>query len=268
MKVLKESDYKCITIDWLFRKGLLGNDAVLINELPVDGFSRRADLVVANGKLHAFEIKSDADSLVRLQGQINTYLSFFDKVTLVCSRKFSDRAMELLPKEVEILELSIAKGAYSLKYRRRGKINEVSSPREYLSFVDKRSLMSRLKSEGVPVSPSDSNLALYRKASTIAKSRWREITLNYLKDKYSETYRRFLDSRGSATDISDVCLLSPRALIEADEMELIPSVEAKGWEEWKPSESSSHSAIDVSGRMAQYGFVTKGPVMLIPRSNN
>ncbi|ELI5735544.1 sce7726 family protein [Vibrio fluvialis] len=268
MKVLKETDYKCITIDWLFQKELLGEDAVLINELPVDGFNRRADLVVANGKLHAFEIKSDADSLVRLQGQIDTYLRFFDKVTLVCSKKFTAKAIEILPSEVEILELTKTKNKYSLICKRRGKTNLIKSTSEYLSFVDKRSLQQSLKYEGINISPNDSNYVLYQKARMIAKNKWRNITLKYLKSKYKETFDNFLEQRKTYTNNSDLIYLSPRSL-NSDESKFDLHEElAKGWEDWEPSLERESEAVDISARLARHGFVTNTPVMLIPRAKS
>lgn len=64
-----------------------GRGASFVSELFIDGFSRRADLVMANGKLAAFEIKSDRDTLDRLDGQLQTYLRLFERVTIVCAQR-------------------------------------------------------------------------------------------------------------------------------------------------------------------------------------
>jgi len=98
--VLNEGDIKAAVIDRLFASAAL-SDAVLINEMVIANWSRRADLVVANGKLHAFEIKSDFDSLRRLQGQVETYLSRFDKVTVVCTPKFAQLVRDCTESRVE-----------------------------------------------------------------------------------------------------------------------------------------------------------------------
>lgn len=266
MKILKENDYKCITIDWLLRKGELQNDAVLINELPVDGFSRRADIVVANGKLQAYEIKSDADSLIRLQGQIDTYLQFFDKVTLICSPKFSTKALELLPNSVEVLELVNKNGEYSLKYKRRGRTELVSSTGNYLSFVSKRYLIQFLRNNGIDSDTKDSHFTLYQKASLLPKSIWRNATLTYLKDKYQATYSKFINNRSDVTLDKDINNLSLQKLIQVDNTtdNIKPGI---GWEDWKPTDINKKDAIDISAKMAHHGFVTKGPVMLIPRAS-
>lgn len=53
----------------------------------VDEFARRADLVVAGTKLVAFEIKSDRDKLDRLEGQLKSYIQFFEQVIVVCAER-------------------------------------------------------------------------------------------------------------------------------------------------------------------------------------
>jgi hypothetical protein len=58
----------------------------------------RIDVAVVNGALHAFEIKSDCDSLDRLGGQIEQYSRIFDFVTLVCGKRLFIAAKELIPK--------------------------------------------------------------------------------------------------------------------------------------------------------------------------
>jgi hypothetical protein len=58
----------------------------------------RIDVAVVNGALHAFEIKSDCDSLDRLEGQIEQYSRIFDFVTIVCGKKLFSAAKELVPR--------------------------------------------------------------------------------------------------------------------------------------------------------------------------
>ncbi|NJI85520.1 sce7726 family protein [Shewanella sp. Iso12] len=264
--VLKEADYKATTINWLFSKGYLEHDAVLINELPVDNFSRRADLVVANGKLHAFEIKSDADSLTRLEGQIETYITFFDKVTVVCSSKFTSKALSILPSEVEILELSYKNNQKYLKIKRRGKVNKVSDCSYFLSFVDKRSLISFLKSRGLSCTASSRRKDLYKIFNKIPKLHWRGFVLDYLKCKYKNSYSTFLESKDGSVQILDLEKLSPNkarnylALSSAQH-----EVSSQKW--WGDEYADDELAIDISESMGEFGFVTTSPIKVIPRKS-
>jgi hypothetical protein len=58
----------------------------------------RIDVAVVNGSLHGFEIKSDSDSLARLDRQVEQYGRVFDFMTLICGRKLFSAAREFVPK--------------------------------------------------------------------------------------------------------------------------------------------------------------------------
>lgn len=72
-------------------------DSVFLEEL---GFCRgqvRIDLAVVNGRLHGYEIKSDRDTLKRLDRQLEIYNRILDRATLVVGERHLDEALELLP---------------------------------------------------------------------------------------------------------------------------------------------------------------------------
>jgi hypothetical protein len=265
---LREADYKIATVKWLYEKGYLQNDAVLINELPVDNFNRRADLVVANGKLHAFEIKSDVDSLVRLEGQINSYLSFFDKVTVVCSSKHANKAKETLPQNVEILELSMNKhGEVKLKIKRRGQTKNIEDPKCFLSFVEKKNIVSSLKKRGIACTIGESRESLYEKTLYTPRAFWRDLVLNYLKDKYKTTSECFLSSLDSKSNLE---LLSSLRLNSTSRKNMNDIIKSKDNDDaWiKSSVLNQHvnNGLDISERMYKFGLVAKEPIMVIPRA--
>lgn len=70
---------------------------VIINELDVCAGSAIMDIVVVNGEIHGFEIKSERDNLKRLPQQISYYNRVFDRVTLVVSSDHLDKAQEMIP---------------------------------------------------------------------------------------------------------------------------------------------------------------------------
>lgn len=88
---------KAAIIDRLFDRAHVDDDAVLISEMTVANWSRRADVVLANGSLWAFEVKSELDSLTRLPGQLDTFTTHFEKVCVVCAPRFEKGARALLP---------------------------------------------------------------------------------------------------------------------------------------------------------------------------
>lgn len=114
---------KAAIIDRLFERAHVDDDAVLISEMTVANWSRRADVVLANGSLWAFEVKSELDSLTRLPGQLETFTAHFEKVCVVCAPRFETGARKLLPDGVG---LWVAEPDGSLRERVRPRLNKLS----------------------------------------------------------------------------------------------------------------------------------------------
>jgi hypothetical protein len=76
---------------------LVHEDAFLFSEFPLRIGSSRVDLVLIDGDLKAFEIKSDVDTLKRLPFQIASYNLVFDQVTLLCGKNHLLDAVNIIP---------------------------------------------------------------------------------------------------------------------------------------------------------------------------
>ena len=63
------------------------NAAAIIEEMPLLRGRGRADLAFVNGRLCGFEIKSEADSLIRLGMQTENYEAVFEFNTIVAAQK-------------------------------------------------------------------------------------------------------------------------------------------------------------------------------------
>lgn len=74
-----------------------GNSYLMIEEMAVCDGLARVDIAVANGKLWGYEIKSDADSLIRLPLQEPHYSKTFDKMVVVIGHKFTDSIVNYIP---------------------------------------------------------------------------------------------------------------------------------------------------------------------------
>lgn len=74
----------------------LGPDAAALHEVAL-GTASRVDLVVVSSTLHAYEIKSDADSLRRLPQQADAISAAFPYATLLCTQRHVERAKAILP---------------------------------------------------------------------------------------------------------------------------------------------------------------------------
>lgn len=81
----------------LLNKLLLGKHSVstttALSQIPVA--NSKADFILINGKAVVYEIKTELDSLSRLNTQIRDYYMAFDHVCVVAAEKYFDRICEL-----------------------------------------------------------------------------------------------------------------------------------------------------------------------------
>lgn len=69
----------------------------VIDELGVGHGANRIDIAVINGHFRGMEIKSDADNLQRLPGQIVAYGEVVDRASLIAAPRHLPGALEILP---------------------------------------------------------------------------------------------------------------------------------------------------------------------------
>lgn len=95
-----------LTNDIQIRKALKQNlvatfrtdpDTLILEELGLRHGATRVDIVVVNGCLHGFELKSDRDSLQRLPRQVRMYSEILDYVTLVVGQRHAVKAEPAVP---------------------------------------------------------------------------------------------------------------------------------------------------------------------------
>lgn len=122
----------------LINKILLGTHSLktsyMISELPVA--SCKADMVILNGTSTVYEIKTELDSLNRLERQICAYQKAFDRINVITTDKTNQiREIEKkLPQEVGILSLTS-----------RGTIHTVRSPLSNINNIDKEVIFNILR---------------------------------------------------------------------------------------------------------------------------
>jgi hypothetical protein len=92
----------------LIQKILLGrhslHTASMLNEFRVGGC--KADLAILNGTATVYEVKSERDSLARLQRQIAAYTTVFSRVYVITAETHVNAVMRLLPEEIGVLQLN------------------------------------------------------------------------------------------------------------------------------------------------------------------
>lgn len=186
-KVL-EGDIKSQLINYLKNKGWFKNKHALVNEFTIDGSSRRVDLCVFTEKhAYAFEIKSEADSLVRLEGQVYKYLDYFDKVFVVASKKHIDNVLSKTPEEVAVWEASDF-----IKVIRRGKLSKKLSIDKNIEMMKVSDLKKLINFNGGKGS-NKVRKELEIEAALASPSQIRSFALSGIMDRYSLTTNNFWD---------------------------------------------------------------------------
>ena len=80
------------------------NTAVLLNEFRVQ--DRKADVVVINGTSNVYEIKTERDSLRRLEKQVTTYRLVFANINVIVGMNHLETVLSTVPESVGVLLLS------------------------------------------------------------------------------------------------------------------------------------------------------------------
>lgn len=146
---------KPVTRDVDIRKVLMATLEAKYNDkqhdLIVEEFgckSARVDVAVINGSLHAFEIKSDSDSLDRLPSQIDAYQGVFEYVTLVCGRRLLDRARITIPKWWGLQRAEFKSGLLALQELKAPKPNPNQNPYALAKMLWKTEALAVLRKHG------------------------------------------------------------------------------------------------------------------------
>ncbi len=111
-------------------------DTVLIEELGVCRGLARVDLAVVNGTIEGYEIKSDRDSLRRLEGQVDLFSKVLDRAVLVASPRHLDEALNIVPAWWGVLRVQgDLDGAVNFKVVRRGRKNRSREARALVELL-------------------------------------------------------------------------------------------------------------------------------------
>jgi len=104
----KNNRYEYIYKAAITKKVLLGvhslQTASMLTEFRVG--QCKADVVILNGTGTVYEIKSERDSLTRLQAQVESYMKVFALTNVIVGENHLDEVLEKVPDEVGVLKLS------------------------------------------------------------------------------------------------------------------------------------------------------------------
>lgn len=123
-------------------------EARLIEELDL-GPGARADVVVLNGRIEGYEIKSDVDSLARLAHQAAAYEAICDRVWIVTTDRLASAAEDQLPScwgiliarnRADVVQLVRRRAARAHRGQRTGALVEVLWRSELVALNDRLGL--------------------------------------------------------------------------------------------------------------------------------
>lgn len=134
----KDADIRGPLISWLALKHPYDGSTGIVEELEIPRPSARIDVAVVNGEIAGFEIKSDADTLIRLKTQIPAFSLYFDKVSLVTTKKHLRDAQRTIPKWWGII---IFKKDNSFEIFRQSKKNKNKNLSANLHSLSKTEIM-------------------------------------------------------------------------------------------------------------------------------
>jgi len=188
-----EREIKAAVIDRLFKKGEVCSDAVVISEMVVDSWSRRADVVLANGKLSAFEVKSDFDTLSRLPGQLESYCAHFERVVVVITPRFVKKVEEIAPEGVGIWVME-ADGSEGIREKRRARTVELT-PDAAINLMTVTDLRRLLTANGVSGIACAARRDLEAMARDLTKKDLAVAARDSVKRRFRAHFKRFQSRR-------------------------------------------------------------------------
>lgn len=128
-------------------------NTVVVEELGVLRGAVRVDVAVVNGRLHGYEIKSEADTLERLPRQAKLYSQVFDYVTLVVPERHVGRVDVIVPPWWEILVPEHEADRHHIRFRiaRPGSPNPHVNPRALAELLWRDEVLELLAARGADV---------------------------------------------------------------------------------------------------------------------
>ncbi|WP_170828364.1 sce7726 family protein [Asticcacaulis taihuensis] len=204
MTRIDEAALKAAVIDRLIATRHADDNSVIVTEMTVANWSRRADVVLANGKLWGFEIKSELDSLSRLKGQVETFTKYFEKFVLVLAERFVDEMLESIPEGVGLWS---ADKVGNLTQKIAPKQTQLSAE-SYISLMTATEIKKLLTCNGLKTEKGCHRMALVNEAIKLPIKDLSSAAREAVKNRYKERYHRFLSEKESKKTIKALSFLT------------------------------------------------------------
>lgn len=170
------------------------DDSVVIgHEIMYGSSGRFADIVLLyKGYTYAVEIKSDSDSLSRINGQLHEYQRLFNYVIVVCGQKYSRQLCQLLPKGIGLFQVN---GNTVVKELRKPSRKTRLDKNEMLFSINSTYLSKQADFPTYNISTDTIRSKFAKKRTSCVQ----EILYNYWESRMLPRFHNFLSDRGSQT---------------------------------------------------------------------
>lgn len=194
----REPELKAAVIDALFSHDWIDADAVIVSEMPLPRGDRRADLVLANGKLIGFEIKSVADTTSRLAGQAAAFLEQFEGLVVVVDERHYADAERLLPPAAGIFTSREMDGRIEICIRRKVHVRPLDRQAS-VRLMHAADLQKLARRHGLPIT-STSRYGLEQVIEVLPQHIVRKAALDAVKRRYRRYFDAYRDHRAAGSN--------------------------------------------------------------------
>jgi len=161
-------------------------DTLVIDELGLNHGRCRADIAVVNGNLVGYEIKSNYDSLRRLEEQIKSYSAVFDKVSIVIGDRYVNSIQSHIPKWWGVVvSVKGPKGAVNFNTVRKARTNKNIDPISVAQLLWRNEAREILRKNKVPnkILRQPRSVLYEYLANTLSICELRKAVRNYFKKR-------------------------------------------------------------------------------------
>ena len=190
--------YKNVIVNKILLNTHSLNTSQMLTEFRVG--RSKADVVLLNGVSTVYEIKSQYDSFVRLEKQIQTYFKVFDYVNVITSPSQSKKLGSILPDKAGILVLT---NRNTISTIRKAKSNKENIKPEILFDSLRKTEYMRIIKEYYGTTPDVPNTQIYRECKKlfckIPPDYAHDLTIKILKRRNnSKRLKDFIDKAPSS----------------------------------------------------------------------
>ena len=202
---MKADEIKCLLVDFMLNRY---SDLVIINELQYGTERRRADLsLVADGKSIAFEIKSEADTIEKLNSQLTCYKKVFDYIYIVTNACHVN----------EIYKKNINMDGVGIILLDKSELHKIKKSKRIVQNLDKKEILYSVSTiflkEKFPELKKMKVDDLREVISRKNKNTIHEIYIEYLTRKFKCNIELLKKDKTSNCTVDDIILLSAGGVV-------------------------------------------------------